>query len=99
MPRQLPALRNPTVWHGREAAAALGVSVPAVKSALHRARTLVSQRNQAVRPEALTAQAADPAQHALLEQHVQAWELGDAVALAKLLTADATFSMPPAPDW
>ena len=97
--RAVLLLRDVLDWPASEVASALDLSVPAVKSALHRARTLVSRRYQAVRPEALAGQAADPARRALLEQYVQAWEMGDAVALTRLLTADATFSMPPTPDW
>ena len=36
---------------------------------------------------------------ALVERYVRAWESGDVAAIAALLTADASFAMPPKPSW
>ena len=80
-------------WSAAETAACLETTVPAVNSALQRARATLASRN--VRhPEPLR----EP-QERLLERYVSAFERYDVDALASLLHEDATFSMPPYALW
>jgi RNA polymerase sigma-70 factor, ECF subfamily len=75
----------------------LGMTVSAVKSALHRARTTLAAHPNTRQVDSTSLQ--DSATRQLLEAYVQAWENGDGDALARLLREDASFSMPPIPSW
>jgi RNA polymerase sigma-70 factor (ECF subfamily) len=87
-------LRDVMDWRAREVADALGLSVPAVNSALHRARgAMADERPVSGNPPRLLS-ATD---RALLERYVRAWVAGDARAVAQLVTENVTFSMPPNP--
>jgi RNA polymerase sigma-70 factor, ECF subfamily len=80
-------------WSAAEVAEGLETTVPAVNSALQRARATLASRN--VRePGPLSA-----AQVPLLERYVEAFERYDVDALTSLLREDATFSMPPYALW
>lgn len=93
--RAVLILRDVLEWQASETAELLEMSVPAVKSALHRARsTLASHDFKTVSPVLL-----DEAGQVKLDQYVRAWETADVEALLALLTDDATFSMPPIPAW
>jgi RNA polymerase sigma-70 factor (ECF subfamily) len=86
-------------WSAAEAAALLEVSVPAVNSALHRARTtlreaLPREPEQAERRSALSAD-----EMALLQKFMDAFERADAEAVSVLLREDARLTMPPALMW
>ena len=95
-PRQRAALLLTQVlhWSSAETAAALDLTVPAVNSALQRARATLSARNPAVAPRELTA-----AQHALLAGYVEAFERYDVPALVAMLREDVVMSMPPYELW
>lgn len=101
--QQLPArqravllLRDVLDWSANEVAELLTMSVPAVKSALYRARVTLAE----VQPEEVVDNpVADAALSAQLERYVQAWEQADVDGFVQLLQADATFSMPPIPSW
>jgi len=97
-PRQRAALllREVLEWRSEEIASLLGTSVPAVNSALQRARSTLATRN--LTPADLLAPA-DPAQRELLERYVDAFERADVRALVALLHEDATMSMPPFAWW
>lgn len=95
--RAVLLLREVLGYPATEAATLLELSVPAVKSALHRARTAMAASG-----EWLAHDRAEPDQdhlRAFLADYVRAWEAADADALARLLREDATFSMPPIPAW
>jgi RNA polymerase sigma-70 factor (ECF subfamily) len=85
-------------WSSREVADALETSVPAVNSALQRARATTSQ---------LGASNGTPIDEVVLDAHkariaegfVQAWEQGDVEGLLALLTDDAVQTMPPMLAW
>jgi RNA polymerase sigma-70 factor (ECF subfamily) len=95
--RTVLVLRDVLDWQASEVAALLDMTVSAVNSALHRARsTLV--KHQLLAPER-TAIKDDAHTLALLERYVRAWEAVDVAALVALLKEDATFSMPPFPAW
>ena len=100
--RAVLILRDVLDWPASEAAELLGLSVPAVKSALHRARTTLSSHYQTTRPDSLSLAGLDKLderRQGQLARYAQAWEMADVNALAALLKADATFSMPPNPGW
>ena len=96
-PRQRAALLLAEVlgWSAAEIAAALDTSVPAVNSALQRARATLAE----AAPPERTPAALEPAQEALLAWYVEAFERYDLDALAALLKEDATLSMPPYTLW
>lgn len=91
--RAILILRDVLEWEASEVAAFLEMSISAVKSALHRARTTLAHRADA------TDAAHGVAMQALLDDYVRAWETADVDLLMRLLKDDATFSMPPTPAW
>ncbi|HYQ80626.1 MAG TPA: sigma-70 family RNA polymerase sigma factor [Anaeromyxobacteraceae bacterium] len=95
-PRQRAALLLAEVlgWPASEVAGALETTVPAVNSALQRARATLAGSAPEGGPAGLT-----PEQQALLARYVEAFERYDVDALAALLREDATLSMPPYTLW
>jgi RNA polymerase sigma-70 factor, ECF subfamily len=91
--RAVLILRDVLDWQTNEVAALLDMTVPAVKSALHRARSTLANRDM-VEDRSL-----DEAAQSQLEEYIHAWETADVNALLRLLQDDATFSMPPIPSW
>jgi RNA polymerase sigma-70 factor (ECF subfamily) len=99
-PRQRAALILCDVldWKASEASELLGLSVPAVNSALHRARTMLAKHYHSpgdispTRPD-------DPTIRAQVERYIRAWEHADINTLLGLLKADVTLSMPPISSW
>jgi RNA polymerase sigma-70 factor (ECF subfamily) len=98
-PRQRAALllRDVLAWSAAETASLLGASVPAVNSALQRARATLSQRLPA--RDDTSRQGLPAAERDLLARYVRAWEAGDLTALVTLLREDAVLMMPPVPEW
>ena len=95
-PKQRAALLLVDVldWQPQEAASLLGTSLFAVNSLLQRARRSIAQRSvESALPQASTFDSA------LLQRFIHAWESGDAEAFTALLAEDASFSMPPQPEW
>ena len=83
-------------WQATEVAELLGTTVPAVNSALQRARaTLASVNREGERPP----QIVDGAQRELLTRYVEAFERYDVETLVTLLHEDAVQSMPPYAMW
>jgi RNA polymerase sigma-70 factor (ECF subfamily) len=93
--RAVLILRDVLELSARESASLLEMTISAVKSALHRARSTLAQA--AVPPP--HDQALDEATQSILTGYVQAWEAADVDGLLQLLTEDAAFSMPPTPAW
>jgi RNA polymerase sigma-70 factor (ECF subfamily) len=91
--RAVLILRDVLAWRASEVAELLDLSVPAVNSALHRARTTLASRYRA---GSLPARAQPGGLGALLERYVRAWETADVTGLVALLREDAIVSMPPA---
>jgi RNA polymerase sigma-70 factor, ECF subfamily len=90
-PRQRAALLLKDVlgWSAEEIATALEMTLPAVNSALQRARETIARPTPAhAEPPSST-----------LQSFVQAWETRDLDALVGLLRADITLSMPPWAVW
>jgi RNA polymerase sigma-70 factor (ECF subfamily) len=94
--RAILLLREVLEWPAVEVAEWLHLSVPAVNSALQRARRTLHQRN--IGSEAGTALPGSQVQR-LLDRYVALWEQGDIPGLVALLREDAWFTMPPIPAW
>lgn len=86
-------------WHAVETAKALGFSVSAVNSALHRARVTLAKHYREHDIERIRAVPSDERTRALLDRYVRAWENADLDALLDLMKEDASFPMPPFPSW
>ena len=97
--RAVLILRDVLDFAAIETADVLELTVSSVNSALHRARTTLSQRYPRGEMEDLTMSQTDERTQQLLDHFVQAWERADVARLVALLKADATFAMPPSPSW
>jgi RNA polymerase sigma-70 factor, ECF subfamily len=95
-PRQRAALLLTEVlgWSAAEVAESLDTTVPAINSALQRARATLAAREVRPAPRALGRD-----ESMLVRRFVEAFERYDVDALAALLREDATFSMPPYTLW
>ncbi len=98
-PRQRAAILLSDVlgWAAGEAAALIGGSTASINSALQRARETLAKHY----PEGQSQSAAAPdrEQRELLHRYLRAWEGLDADNFAALLKEDATYTMPPFPQW
>ncbi|MEQ1566929.1 MAG: RNA polymerase subunit sigma-70 [Myxococcota bacterium] len=91
-PRAVLVLREALELPAREVAELLGLSIPAVNSALQRARATLRRWGPPVAPP-------DEREREVVDHFVAAWEQGDSDALVRLMRKDARWSMPPAPLW
>jgi RNA polymerase sigma-70 factor, ECF subfamily len=98
-PRQRAALLLCDVlgWAAAEAATLLGGSTASINSALQRARDTLAKRYPDGRPPVPPRPSA--AQQELLDRYLRAWERLDLEGFVALLKEDATYTMPPAPQW
>lgn len=98
-PRQRAALLLCDVmgWSTGETAHLLGGSIASVNSVLQRARETLAKRYPDGRPPA--ASPPNPMQQELLGRYLRAWEGHDLDGFVALLKEDATFTMPPWPQW
>jgi RNA polymerase sigma-70 factor, ECF subfamily len=98
-PRQRAAILLCDVlgWAAAEAATLLGGSTASINSALQRGRETLAKRYPDGRPA--VAPQPDPAQQKLLDRYLETWEGHDLDGFVALLKEDATFSMPPWPQW
>jgi RNA polymerase sigma-70 factor, ECF subfamily len=94
--RAVLILRDVLDWPAAEVAGLLGTSTAAVNSALRRAR---AQLAHVLPAESAVAEPSDPAQRALLDQFMAAFEHADVAALARLLRDDVVLEMPPLLTW
>jgi RNA polymerase sigma-70 factor (ECF subfamily) len=90
--RAVLILRDVLDWPAREVAAQLDSTVPAVKSALQRARTTLAEHQANHEPASTTA---DSAQRRLLQGFIAAHERADPEALIALLREDAQLAIFP----
>jgi RNA polymerase sigma-70 factor (ECF subfamily) len=81
-------------WSVAEVAECLETSVPAINSALQRARATLASRNVTASGEPLS-----DTQSALLDRYMEAFHRYDVDALVALMREDATLSMPPYTLW
>jgi RNA polymerase sigma-70 factor, ECF subfamily len=96
-PRQRAALllREVLEFSAAEVATQLGTSVPAVNSALQRARAALKEAGdlrEVTEPD-------DPEVIAVIEDYVRAFAAADVPALVRLVADDAVMEMPPVPLW
>jgi RNA polymerase sigma-70 factor, ECF subfamily len=98
-PRQRAALLLCDVlgWATTEAATLLGGSTASINSALQRARDTLAKHYSA-RGSSVDSEP-DLAQQELLGRYLKAWEGLDFDNLVTLLKEDATYTMPPLPQW
>src|SRR5262249_4233646 len=75
--RAILILRDVLNWHATEVAELLEKSVPAVNSALQRARATLAQQYHPIGLEAIEAPTLTPTLQALLDRYMQAWETDD----------------------
>ena len=84
-------------WSAKDAADLLDLSVPAVNSALQRARVRLRERLPSRKPPWPATVDASAAERDLLKKYVEASESADFRAFASIIREDATFRMPPQP--
>lgn len=94
--RAILLLREVLEWPAVEVAEWLNLSVPAVNSALQRARRTLHQLQR--EGEAPLAEPRFQVQD-LLNRYMALWEQADVPGLVELLREDAWFTMPPVPTW
>jgi RNA polymerase sigma-70 factor (ECF subfamily) len=86
-------------WGAKEISGFLDMTVSAVNSCLHRARTTLAKHYHHSESDKVETKHIDETTQKLLEKYVQAWETADIEGLIILLKNDATFVMPPSPAW
>src|SRR5262249_36231375 len=96
-PRQRAALLLCDGWSAAEAATLLGGSTASVNSALQRARETLAKRYPDGRPP--DALPPNRAQQQLLGRYLHAWEGPDLDSFVARVKEDATYTMPPLPQW
>ena len=96
--RAVLLLRDVLGWPASETAALLEGSVPAVNSALQRARAALKARLPARRLDWAPAEATE-SELAVLHRYMAAVQGADLGAVAELLAADVRAAMPPYPMW
>ena len=97
--RAVLILRDVLDFSANETAEVLGLTVSSVNSALHRARTTLSQNYHGRERQASTRSGTDERTQWLLDHFVKAWESADVAGLVALLKEDAALAMPPSPSW
>jgi RNA polymerase sigma-70 factor, ECF subfamily len=98
-PRAVLMLRDVLGFSARETAEALDTTVASVNSALQRARRTVDERMPPSSQQATLSALGDERMRAIVEEYSDALERGDVDAVVAMLTEDATWSMPPLPEW
>jgi len=96
--RAVMLLRDVVGMHAEQAAEALGLSLSAANSALHRAREALHVRTGSREPGSFASAVAD-VDGELLRRYVAAWEAADLDGLVALMHEDITASMPPSLTW
>jgi RNA polymerase sigma-70 factor, ECF subfamily len=95
--RAVLILREVLSFSANEVAEVLDMSVAAVNSSLQRARATIADRLPNESQHAELARLGSERVHEIARQYADAIDQGDVEALMNMLTADATWSMPPHP--
>jgi RNA polymerase sigma-70 factor, ECF subfamily len=98
-PRAVLMLREVLGFSAREVAEALDTTVASVNSSLQRARKAVEERMPPMSQQATLRALGDERMRAVVEGYMDALDRGDVDAVLAMLTEDATWSMPPLPEW
>ncbi|MEV5503645.1 sigma-70 family RNA polymerase sigma factor [Nonomuraea fuscirosea] len=96
--RAVLVLREVLDFTAAEVAVQLGTSVPAVNSALQRARATLAEAGETT-GAGQVGEPDDPKVREVIERYMRAFEAADVPALVRLLTDDAVLEMPPVPLW
>jgi RNA polymerase sigma-70 factor (ECF subfamily) len=94
--RAILILRDVLGWSIAEIGGILDQSVPAVNSALQRARATLKKHYDKREQHAVSN---DKQEAFVLARFIQAWETSDSASLVALLREDAILTMPPLPGW
>ena len=97
--RAVLILREVLGFSAREVAKSLETTVASVNSSLQRARASVDERVGERSQQATLRELGDERVRELVRSYVDAWERCDVEAFAAMLSADATFAMPPLASW
>jgi RNA polymerase sigma-70 factor, ECF subfamily len=97
--RAVLILREVMGFSAAETASQLRTSVPAVNSALQRARAAAQGGLPARSQQSALRALGDQRTRAIVRRYADAIERGDADTLVSMLTEDVTWSMPPIPTW
>jgi RNA polymerase sigma-70 factor, ECF subfamily len=97
--RAVLILREVAGFSAAEVSGQLGTSVPAVNSALQRARAATRDGLPARSQQSTLRALGDQRTRAIVEQYMDAMQRGDTDTLVSMLTEDATWCMPPIPTW
>jgi RNA polymerase sigma-70 factor (ECF subfamily) len=97
--RAVLILRDVFSFSAAEVAATIGATVPAVNSALQRARRTVEERLPDRSQQQTLRALGDERVRDVVERFVDAFERAEVDAILGLLADDATFAMPPFDEW
>ena len=92
-------LREVLGFSAKESAQALDTTVASVNGALQRARRTVHERLPERSQQVALRALGDARLRDVVDRFVDAFECGDVEAILAMLTDDATFAMPPYPEW
>ncbi len=97
--RAVLILREVLGFSAREVAGTMDTTVASVNSSLQRARATVDRRLPEQSQQATVRSLGNARVRRLVERFSDAFERGDVDTILSMLTEDATFAMPPYPEW
>ena len=97
--RAVLILREVLGFSAREVAESLETTTASVNSALQRARQGVEERLPAQSQQATLRSLGDERLREVVQRYIDAWERRDVGGIVAMLVEDATFAMPPFPNW